>query len=119
MASTFAVLVVGSFLFGGASSAEAMSAPRRSALWFDFSGVLPLLSSVLIAGGVLALLILTARMFTGNSTSNRNCRAHKNAGIPYGIAIARRNVIVMLSCGPDARSPFFAAATESRQFNHG
>jgi prepilin peptidase CpaA len=91
-----AVLVVGSFLFGrgilGGGDVKLLAAV---ALWFDFSGVLPLLSSVLIAGGVLALLILTARMFTGNSTSNRIAVLNKNAGIPYGIAIAAGTLIVI------------------------
>ena len=91
-----AVLVVGSFLFGrrilGGGDVKLLAAV---ALWFDFSGVLPLLSSVLIAGGVLALLILTARMFTGNSTSNRIAVLNKNAGIPYGIAIAAGTLIII------------------------
>jgi prepilin peptidase CpaA len=84
-----AVLVVGSFLFGrqilGGGDVKLLAAV---CLWFDFGGSVWLLSSVMIAGGVLAIIILSVRMFTSNTTSNPIKVLNKNAGIPYGIAIA-------------------------------
>lgn len=57
--------------------------------WFDLQGALLMLSSVLIAGGLLALLLIGLRM------AGRGPRASDGAGpdkrgrvIPYGVAIA-------------------------------
>ena len=84
-----AVLVVGSFLFGrqilGGGDVKLLAAV---CLWFDFDGSIWLLASVMIAGGVLAMIILGVRMFTSNTASNPIKVLNKNAGIPYGIAIA-------------------------------
>lgn len=55
-------------------------------LWVDFSAVLPLLSSILIAGGVLALLSLAIK---GGKA------ARKSKGLPYGVAIAVGTAVVL------------------------
>jgi prepilin peptidase CpaA len=58
-------------------------------LWFDLRGALVMLLWVLIAGGLLAILVLVIRLF-GWSESARD-RVHllkKGGGIPYGVAIA-------------------------------
>lgn len=91
-----AVLIVGSFLFAreilGGGDVKLLASV---CLWFDLKGSLALITSVMIAGGVLALLILAARMFTRNKTSNRIAVLNKNAGIPYGIAIAAGALITL------------------------
>ena len=91
-----AVLVVGSFLFGrGILGGGDVKLLAVVCLWFNLSGSLGLLTSVMIAGGILALLILAARMFTSNKTNNRIAVLNKNAGIPYGIAIAAGALITL------------------------
>jgi prepilin peptidase CpaA len=91
-----AVLVVGTFLFGrGILGGGDVKLLAVVCLWFDLRGSLGLLTSVMIAGGILALLILAARMFTSNKTNNRIAVLNKNAGIPYGIAIAAGALITL------------------------
>ncbi|MEO6255478.1 MAG: prepilin peptidase [Sphingomicrobium sp.] len=91
-----AVLAVGTFLFAreilGGGDVKLLAAV---CLWFNLSGSLALLTSVAIAGGVLAVLILSARMFVGNTASNRIAILNKNSGIPYGIAIAAGALVTM------------------------
>lgn len=59
-------------------------------LWFDLQGGLLMLASVLLAGGVLALLILALRTFVdwGESARSRVPMLSTGAGVPYGVAIA-------------------------------
>ena len=59
-------------------------------LWFDFQGGLLMLVTVLLAGGVLALLILALRAFFnwGESARTRVPMLGPGAGLPYGVAIA-------------------------------
>lgn len=60
-----------------------------TAFWFDLMGALHMLTSVLIAGGVLALLILALRLIGwGESALRRVQVLRAGAGIPYGVAIA-------------------------------
>ncbi|MEO8176750.1 MAG: prepilin peptidase, partial [Sphingomicrobium sp.] len=91
-----AVLAVGTFLFAreilGGGDVKLLAAV---CLWFDLSGSLALLTSVAIAGGLLAVLILTVRTFVSNTTSNTVAILNKNAGIPYGIAIAAGALVTM------------------------
>jgi prepilin peptidase CpaA len=57
--------------------------------WFDLSSALWLLASVTIAGGILALLILGARMASwSEAMQQRVIILRPRSGIPYGIAIA-------------------------------
>lgn len=85
-----ALLVVGTPLFAagklGGGDVKLLAA---SGLWFDLKSALPMLIYVLLAGGLLALLILVLRMF-GWSEAAR-ARVHllkRGGGIPYGVAIA-------------------------------
>ena len=55
-------------------------------LWVNFAAALPLLASILIAGGVLALLSL---MIKGGKA------ARKSKGLPYGVAIAVGTAVVL------------------------
>jgi prepilin peptidase CpaA len=60
-----------------------------SGLWFDIQGGVLLLTSVLIAGGVLALAVLAVRMFNwSEGTLGRVQVLRAGAGIPYGMAVA-------------------------------
>ena len=60
-----------------------------SGLWFDLEGGLRMLITVLLAGGVLALLILALRMFGWSESARRRLQLLRpKGGIPYGLAIA-------------------------------
>lgn len=58
-------------------------------LWFDLQGGLLMLASVLLAGGVLAFLILALRTFInwGERARSRVPMLGAGGGIPYGVAI--------------------------------
>jgi len=66
-----------------------------SGLWFDLQGGLLMLASVLLAGGVLALLILALRSFInwGERARGRVRILSAGSGIPYGVAIAAGTLI--------------------------
>lgn len=66
-------------------------------LWFDLQGGLLMLVTVLLAGGVLALLILALRAFFdwGESARTRVPMFGAGAGLPYGIAIAAGSLLTM------------------------
>lgn len=58
------------------------------ALWTDFPGAFRLLFAICLAGGVLALFIIFLRIVIPARAGGRVKTLQKNAGIPYGIAIA-------------------------------
>ena len=65
-----------------------------SGAWFDLRGGLLMLICVLIAGGVLALLILALRTFDWSENVRRRIRLLKaGSGIPYGVAIAAGSML--------------------------
>lgn len=64
-------------------------------LWVDFSGALALLISVSLAGGLLALLIIAARMVSSQAAAKRVIVLKAGAGIPYGIAICVGALVTM------------------------
>lgn len=57
-------------------------------LWVDLTGALTLIASIFIAGGVLALLLITARTMVPAQVGESVKIMQKRAGIPYGVAIA-------------------------------
>lgn len=58
-------------------------------LWFDLEGGLLMLITVLLAGGVLALLIIAIRTFGWSEAARDRVQLLKaGAGVPYGVAIA-------------------------------
>ncbi len=60
-----------------------------SGLWFDIEGGVVLVMAVLIAGGVLALVVLGVRRFRWSErTLERVQVLRPEAGIPYGLAVA-------------------------------
>jgi prepilin peptidase CpaA len=83
------LLVVGTPLFAsGKMGGGDVKLLAATGLWFDLRGALLMLASVLIAGGLVALLIILVRLF-GWSDSARQ-RIHllrRGGGIPYGVAI--------------------------------
>lgn len=64
-------------------------------LWVGFSGALALLISVSLAGGLLALLIIAARMVSSQAAAKRVIVLKAGAGIPYGIAICVGALVTM------------------------
>lgn len=65
-------------------------------LWFSLWGAVYLLGAVLIAGGLLALLLLVLRAgFRGKAAAERVRILKRGAGIPYGVAIAIGAMIVI------------------------
>ncbi len=67
-----------------------------SGAWFDFDGGLMFVICTLLAGGVLALLILFLRLFAwADRLRQRIAVLRPGSGIPYGIAIAAGSLIVV------------------------
>ena len=66
-------------------------------LWFDLQGGLLMLITVLVAGGILALLVLALRVSFdwGEGARRRVPMLGPKAGVPYGIAIAVGSLITM------------------------
>lgn len=85
------LLSLGTLLFaGGKVGGGDVKLLATTGLWFDMSGGFRMLIWVLLAGGVLALLILAARTLIGWSDRVR-ARVRllgPGSGIPYGVAIA-------------------------------
>lgn len=85
-----ALLVTGTPLFAaGKMGGGDIKLLAASGLWFDLEGGLRMLIAVLLAGGMLALLILAMRMFRWNDGARARLQLlHPKSGIPYGVAIA-------------------------------
>ena len=65
-------------------------------LWFDLMGALQMLVAVFLAGGALAVIVLTLRAFSWSEGARQRVRMlRKGAGIPYGVAIAAGALIIM------------------------
>jgi len=84
------LLTVGTALFAagrlGGGDVKLLAA---TGLWFDIRGGAVMLTSVLLAGGVLALVILAFRLFHWSDKALGRVRVlNAGSGIPYGIAIA-------------------------------
>ena len=81
-----AVLAVGTLLFAkglmGGGDIKLMAA---GCFWFVLRGQLTYLTSALMAGGVLALVVLAARWWRQRGTERLG---RKSIGIPYAVAIA-------------------------------
>lgn len=60
-----------------------------SGLWFDLEGGLRMVITVLLAGGILALLIIALRTIGWSEAARDRVRVLRaGSGIPYGVAIA-------------------------------
>lgn len=65
-------------------------------LWVNFRAAPALFANILIAGGLLALLILASRAMAPAGAGQRFAVLKPNAGIPYGIAIAAGALVTLL-----------------------
>lgn len=78
------LLLVGTLLFAtgkvGGGDVKLLAA---LGLWFSLAGGVRLVAAVFVAGGVLALLFILARVVRGGRVG----RANRGASIPYGLAI--------------------------------
>ena len=85
-----ATLTVGTMLFSaGKLGGGDVKLFATTVFWFDLQGALWLLLSVAIAGGLLAIFILTIRSFSwSEAMQQRAIILRRKGGIPYGIAIA-------------------------------
>jgi prepilin peptidase CpaA len=86
-----AVLAVGFFLFAanifGGGDAKLLAA---AAVWTGFAGFWPFIFWTAIAGGLMALVLVTARQLVKQTETNPpfvNHLLQKQNGIPYGVAI--------------------------------
>jgi prepilin peptidase CpaA len=58
-------------------------------LWFDLAGAFQMLLAVLIAGGLLAMLVIVLRLFGWSEAARQRVMLLRpKAGIPYAVAIA-------------------------------
>lgn len=83
------LLVLGTMLFStgkfGGGDVKLLAA---LGVWVNFRGGMPLLASIFIAGGILALLLIVARRAVPETVGARWPLMRKGMGIPYGVAIA-------------------------------
>ena len=63
--------------------------------WFGLRGGAMMLVSVLLAGGILALLVLALKALGVGEKHRRSLRDSKASGIPYGVAIACGTLLVL------------------------
>ena len=90
-----ALLAIGTVLFAsgrlGGGDVKLLAA---SGAWFNLSGGMLMLLWTVLAGGVLALLILLLRTIGWSDRArNRIAILKRGAGIPYGVAIAAGGLI--------------------------
>lgn len=61
--------------------------------WFDLRSGAVMLITVLLSGGILALLVLAKRAFGSRGEDRRDAKS--SAGIPYGVAIACGTLLML------------------------
>lgn len=93
-----ATLVVGTVLFGrkmlGGGDVKLLAA---TSLWFDLSGALRFVVSVALAGGLLAVFLITIRKAGWSDGARQRVVALRHrGGIPYGVAIAAGALFALL-----------------------
>ena len=83
------LLILGTLLFGarlmGGGDVKLLA---TSGLWFDLSSGWKMLVAVAIAGGLLAVLLLSIRPMIRTGANSQWIVLRPKGGIPYGIAIA-------------------------------
>jgi len=96
--AAFAVLLVaGTPLFAagklGGGDVKLLAA---AGLWFSIKSAVWMLAAVMLAGGVLALIVIALRMFSWSEAAReRMVVLRPKGGIPYGVAIAAGALIAM------------------------
>lgn len=97
-AAVFAVLLIaGTPLFAagklGGGDVKLLAAVG---LWFSLKGAATMLLAVMLAGGVLAIIVLILRAFSWSEAARRRAVILRpKGGIPYGVAIAAGALIAM------------------------
>ena len=96
-----AALTLGTMLFSaGKLGGGDVKLFAVTVFWFDLQGALWLLLSVAIAGGVLALFIITIRLFGwSENMQQRAVILRRKGGIPYGVAIAAGALLTVSMMG--------------------
>lgn len=113
-----AALTVGTMLFSaGKLGGGDVKLFAATVFWFDLQGALWLLLSVAIAGGLLAVLILTLRSVGwSEAMQQRAVILRRKGGIPYGVAIAAGALLTASLAGPastvDPRTNWKAIASQ-------
>jgi prepilin peptidase CpaA len=89
------LLVIGTPIFAaGKMGGGDVKLLAAAGLWFDLQGALVMLIWVLIAGGILALIIVLVRLFGWSDGARRRVHVLKRGGgIPYGVAIAAGTIL--------------------------
>ena len=85
-----ALLAVGTLLFAyGKMGGGDVKLFAATGLWFDLAGAGKMIVAVMLAGGVVAIIILILRMFKWSPAAReRIALLRPKGGIPYGVAIA-------------------------------
>jgi len=85
-----ALLVVGTPLFAyGKMGGGDVKLLAATGLWFDLAGAGRMIVAVMLAGGVLAVIILLLRMISWSQAAREKVAILRpKGGIPYGVAIA-------------------------------
>jgi prepilin peptidase CpaA len=93
------LLIIGTPMFAaGKMGGGDVKLLAAAGLWFDLRGAMMMIASVLITGGVLALLIILARMLGwSEATRERILLLKKGGGIPYGVAISAGAIIAAMA----------------------
>ena len=85
-----ALLVLGTVMFAkGVLGGGDVKVLAATSLWFNLAGAAKMLIAVVMSGGILALLVIAARLVNwGEAARHRLPFLQPGTGIPYGIAIA-------------------------------
>ena len=88
-------------------------------LWFDIEGALRMLLAVVLAGGVLALLVMAFRLIGWSDNARKRVQVLRpGAGLPYGVAIAAGALIALgLQRGGTAKPSPTQLTTPIEQFS--
>ena len=97
-----AALTIGTMLFSaGKLGGGDVKLFAVTVFWFDLSAALWLLLSVAIAGGILAILIISIRTVGwSEAAQQRAVILRRKGGIPYGVAIAAGALLTVSMLGP-------------------
>jgi prepilin peptidase CpaA len=96
------LLVAGTPLFAaGKMGGGDIKLLAATGLWFDLQGALLVLMCVLIAGGILAILLIAFRSWRRSAQTKEGVKLRKRGGvIPYGVAICAGGIFgISLAAG--------------------
>jgi prepilin peptidase CpaA len=95
------VFAIGAFLFArdvlGGGDVKLFAAV---ALWVDLATALRLVLTIVLVGGLVAILIIVLRLISPKWLTSRVRTLQPKAGIPYGIAIAAGTLLIVSLSGP-------------------